>query len=109
MPLASDSDVLCVSSRGDPWTPMGWNTSWGKFRRSLEAEGVIGRGLTCHGLQHTLRTRLREAGEDDRTIADILGLRSTAMARHYSENAALPDTAKALVTGLNLTGKGKAA
>jgi integrase len=106
---ASDSDVLCVSSRGQPWTPMGWNASWGKLRRALEAEGVIGKGLTCHGLRHTLGTRLREAGADDRTIADILGQRSTAMARHYSENAALPDQAKALVTGLNLTGKGKAA
>jgi integrase len=105
----SDSDVLCVSSRGEPWTPMGWNASWGKLRRSLEAEGVIGQGLTCHGLRHTLGTRLREAGADDRTIADILGQRSTAMARHYSENAALPDNAKALVTGLNLTGKSRVA
>lgn len=104
---ASDSDVLCVSSRGGPWTAMGWNASWGKLRRSLEAEGVIGQGLTCHGLRHTLGTRLREAGADDRTIADILGQRSTAMARHYSENAALPDQAKALVTGLNLTGEGR--
>lgn len=104
---ASDSDVLCVSSRGQPWTAMGFNASWGTFRRALEAEGVIGRGLTCHGLRHTLGTRLREAGADDRTIADILGQRSTAMARHYSENAALPDQAKALVTGLKHTGKQK--
>ncbi|CAJ0862121.1 hypothetical protein AMST5_01459 [freshwater sediment metagenome] len=106
---ASASDILCVSSRGQPWTAMGWNASWGTFRRSLEAEGVIGRGLTGHGLRHTLGTRLREAGADDRTIADILGQRSTAMARHYSENAKLPDQAKALVTGLNMTGKRKAA
>jgi integrase len=106
---ASDSDVLCVSSRGERWTPMGWNASWGKLRRSLEAEGVIEQGLTCHGLRHTLGTRQREAGADDRTIADILGQRSTAMARHYSENAALPHHAKALVSSLLLTGKGSAA
>ncbi len=104
----SDSDVLCVGARGEPWTAMGFNASWGKFRRQLEQEGVIGRGLTAHGLRHTLGTRLREAGADDRTIADVLGQRSTAMARHYSENAALPDHAKALVSGLNLTGKGVA-
>jgi integrase len=55
----SDSDTLCVGARGKPWTPMGWNASWGKFRRALEAEGVIGKGLTCHGLRHTLGTRLR--------------------------------------------------
>ncbi|MGD9540632.1 tyrosine-type recombinase/integrase [Methylocystis sp.] len=104
----SNSDILCVGARGEPWTAMGFNASWGKFRRALEAEGVIGRGLTCHGLRHTLGTRLREAGADDRTIADILGQRSTSMARHYSENATLPDHAKALVSGLNLTGKGVA-
>jgi integrase len=101
----SDSDTLCVGARGEPWTHMGWSASWGKFRRQLEAEGVIGRALTCHGLRHTLGTRLREAGADDRTIADILGQRSTSMARHYSENAALPDHAKALVSGLDLTGR----
>jgi integrase len=106
---ASNSDTLCVSSRGQPWTPTGWNASWGTFRRSLEAEGVIGRGLTGHGLRHTLGTRLREAGADDRTIADILGQRSTAMARHYSENAELPEQAKKLVTGLSLTSKRKVA
>ena len=84
---------------------MGFAASWGKLRRALEAEGVIGRGLTSHGLRHTLGTRLREAGADDRTIADILGQRSTSMARHYSENAALPDHARDLVSNLNLTGK----
>jgi site-specific recombinase XerD len=43
-----------------------------------------------HGLRHTLGTRLREAGADDRTIADILGQKSVSMGRFYSENAALP-------------------
>jgi integrase len=56
-------------------------------------------------VRHTLGTRLREAGADDRTIADILGQKSVSMARRYSENAALPEEAKILVTGLNLTGR----
>ena len=84
---------------------MGFAASWGKLRRALEAEGVIARGLTSHGLRHTLGARLREAGADDRTIADILGQRSASMARRYSENAALPDHARDLVSNLNLTGK----
>jgi integrase len=83
---------------------MGFAASWGKLRRALEAEGVIA-GLTSHGLRHTFGARLREAGADDRTIADILGQRSASMARHYSENAALPDHARDLVSNLNLTGK----
>ena len=73
---------------------MGFAASWGKLRRALEADGVIARGLTSHGLRHTLGARLREAGADDRTIADILGQRSASMARRYSENAALPDHAR---------------
>lgn len=71
--------------------------------KRLEAEGLIEAGLTPHGLRHTLGTRLREAGADDRTIADILGQKSVSMARHYSENAALPAHAGALVRGLNHT------
>jgi len=70
---------------------MGFAASWGKLRRALEAEGVT--------------ARLREAGADDRTIADILGQRSASMARLYSEIAALPDHARDLVSNLNLTGK----
>jgi len=84
---------------------MGFAASWGKLRWALEAEGVIARGLTSHGLRHTLGARLREAGADDRTIADILGQRSASMARRYSENAALPDHARGLVSNPNLTGK----
>src|SRR3954454_20790622 len=75
----------------------------GAPQKRLEAEGLIEAGLTPHGLRHTLGTRLREAGADDRTIADILGQKSVSMARHYSENAALPAHARALVRSLNHT------
>jgi hypothetical protein len=46
---------------------------------------------------------LREAGADDRTIADILGQKSVNMGRFYSENAALPAHAGALLRDLKLT------
>ena len=36
---------------------MGFAASWGKLRRALEPEGVIARGLTSHGLRHTLGAR----------------------------------------------------
>ena len=94
----SVSGILCVSSRVEPWTEMGFAASWGKLSRALEAEGVIGRGLTSYYIRHTLGARLREAGAEHRTVADILGQRSTAMARRYSEASALPDHAKDLVS-----------
>jgi hypothetical protein len=39
----------------------------------LEKEGRIGPGLTLYGLRHTVAVILREAGHDERTIADALG------------------------------------
>jgi integrase len=104
---ASDAVTIAVNSRGEPWTESGFNASWSKFKAALEQGGLVEPGLTPHGLRHTLGTRLREAGADDRTIADVLGQRSTAMARHYSENAALPDHVNDLVSNLNLTGRNK--
>ncbi len=100
-----DALQIAVTSKGQPWTETGFNASFRTFRQGLEKEGVISMGLAPHGLRHTLGTRLREAGADDRTIADILGQRSTSMARHYSENASLPEHAKGLVIGLDLIGK----
>ncbi len=95
---------IAVNSHGMPWTESGFNASFRTFKTKLEQEHLIETGLTIHGLRHTLGTRLREAGADDRTIADILGQRSTSMARHYSESAALPDQAQDLLSNLKLTG-----
>ncbi|MCW2286607.1 integrase [Rhodoblastus acidophilus] len=100
----SDAVQIAVNSHGEPWTETGFNASWRTFKKRLEAEGLVEPGLTPHGLRHTLGTLLREAGADDRTIADVLGQKSTAMARHYSENAKLPEEARKMVAGLNLTG-----
>ena len=44
-------------------------------------------GLTLKGLRHTVATILREMGKDARTIADMLGQKTEAMARHYSRRA----------------------
>ncbi len=85
---------IAVTSHGAPWTEGGFNASWAKLKQALEREGLIAPGLTPHGLRHTLGTP---------TIADILGQRSTAMARHYSENAALPESAQNLVASLRHT------
>jgi integrase len=99
----SDAVQIAVNSHGSPWTESGFNASFRTFKIGLENENVIGKGLTLHGLRHTLGTRLREAGADDRTIGDILGQKSTAMARHYSESAQLPQQARELLMNLDPT------
>ncbi len=102
-----DALQIAITSSGTPWTEAGFNASWISFKKQLEEDSKIGPGLTIHGLRHTLGTRLREAGADDRTIADILGQKSLSQARHYSESARLPEGAKALVVGLEIARKRK--
>lgn len=67
------------------WTGSGFRASFFKLIRQLRAEGLVGPGLTFHGLRHTCGTWLAEAGADTRTIAAWLGQKSENMARHYSE------------------------
>ena len=54
----------------------------------------MARGLTFHGLRHTVATELRELGFDTRTIADMLWQKSESMALHYSQGADLQDKLK---------------
>lgn len=86
---AHSAMTLCANSKGRPWTTSGFGSSWAKIRKALEADGQIGAGLTPYGLRHAVATILREAGMDDRAIADALGDSTVAMARHYSKTANL--------------------
>ncbi|GLO68672.1 hypothetical protein MACH17_01890 [Phaeobacter inhibens] len=51
--------------------------------------GKVAPGLTPKGLRHTMATWLREAGQDEREISDLLAQDSKVMGLHYSKNAAL--------------------
>jgi len=84
-----DAVTLCASSRGLPWTLDGFRASWARVRIGLEKAGAIGPGLTLYGLRHTVAVILREAGHDERTIADALGQTTVEMARHYAKGADL--------------------
>jgi integrase len=42
-------------------------------------------------LRYTVATTLREAGVDERHIADLLGQKTLSMARHYSHSANLAE------------------
>ncbi|HUI14259.1 MAG TPA: tyrosine-type recombinase/integrase, partial [Xanthobacteraceae bacterium] len=81
--------TLCANSEGKPWTESGFRASWRTYRTKLRNKGAIGPGLTLYGLRHTVAVILREAGFDERTIADALGQRTIEMARHYAKGADL--------------------
>jgi len=82
-----DAVTVAANSYGNPWTVDGLNSTWMKFKSRLEEEGSVEKGLTLKGLRHTQATILRELGFDHRTIADVLGQNTEAMAQHYSRNA----------------------
>lgn len=84
-----EATTLVANSRGLPWTEAGFRASWRVVRQRLEAEGRIAAGLTMYGLRHTVAVILREAGADERTIADALGQKTIEMARHYAQGADL--------------------
>lgn len=98
----SDAVQIAVRSDGQPWTPDGFDTMWHRLKTRLEAEGKIEKGLTVHGLRHTLGVLLKEAGAHDGEIADVLGQSTTAMARYYSQGAGLSDKMQVIVKGLDL-------
>ncbi|MDD9723529.1 tyrosine-type recombinase/integrase [Sulfitobacter sp. PR48] len=88
---AHEAATVLASSQGGPWTYNGFSTVWHRFKTALENEGLIKKGLTLKGLRHTVATTLREAGLDERRIADLLGQKTPSMARHYSRSANLAD------------------
>jgi len=83
------AETLVANSQGRAWTVGGFRASWNKFRIKLEQEGKIEPNLTLYGLRHSVAVILREAGLDDRYIADALSHTNETMARYYSKRASL--------------------
>ncbi len=100
-----DAVQIALRADGKPWTPDGFDTAWHKLKTKLESEGKIDKGLTIHGLRHTLGTLLKEAGAHDGEIADVLGQSTTAMARHYSKEAGISEKISDVVRGLEIIKK----
>lgn len=84
-----DATTILASTYGRPWTYDGLSSAFHRLKRKLEETNEIAPGLTMKGLRHTVATTLREAGVDDRRIADLLGQKTTSMAGHYSRSADL--------------------
>ena len=83
----NNSIRLCANSRGKPWTEDGFRTSFFRFLQSLHAKGLVGTGLTFHGLRTSLAEELRAHKLDDRTIADALAHTSVSSTSTYLKRA----------------------
>jgi len=98
---AHDATTLCATLAGRPWTVDGFRTSWSRVRVALETSGAVNPGLTLYGLRHSVAVILREAGHDERTIADALGQKTPAMALHYARRADLSQKMAEVVETMN--------
>jgi integrase len=84
---AHDAVTLAATTNGTPWTASGFNSTFIKAIAKLHEKGLVGDGLTFHGLRHTVGTLLIEAGADIDTVRRWLGQKTLAMAIHYSQTA----------------------
>ena len=97
---AHDALKLCTNMRGKPWTQDGFRTSFFKMIKELEKQGNVDRGLTFHGLRHTVASRLAERGVSLEDIAAVLGQKSSQVAQIYTERADRTRRADAVIANL---------
>jgi integrase len=69
------------------YTGDGFRTNFFKLMKKLESEGLIGAGLTFHGLRHTAATYLSDAGCDPATIQAVTGHASVKTLEIYTARA----------------------
>ena len=101
---AHDAVTIAVTTNGTPWTISGFNSTFIKAIAKLQGQGVVGEGLTFHGLRHTVGRLLIEAGADIDTVRRWLGQKTLAMAIHYSETADTSERMQRLMTKLDPLG-----
>jgi integrase len=102
-----DAVTVAVNSLGQPWSEGGFNATFSKFIDRLEAQGLVQKGLTMHGLRHAFGTRAREAGADLDTIRRLLGQQTLAMAQHYTETAEPAAQAAEIMARMDILGNKK--
>lgn len=79
---------IAVRSNGQPWkdAPQLQKQS-SNFLTALAREGLVGKGLTEHGLRVTFAAEIKRiTGANDDQVAAALGDRDTRMGRHYTRH-----------------------
>jgi integrase len=82
-----DSTLLCLNSRGKPWTANGLSVQLDKFFEECRERGAMGPKGSLHGLRHSLAAELRQAGYDKEQRKMVLGHETDEMAEHYAASA----------------------
>lgn len=85
--LTRTSINIATKADGTPWDDeRQMQTAVSHFLKRLEHEGVVGKGITLHGLRVTYAANLRREGADAGDVAAALGDRSERMGAHYTRH-----------------------
>jgi len=82
-----DSTLLCLNTRGKPWTANGLSVQLGKFFAECRERGIMGPGGSIHGLRHSVGAELRAYGYTAEQRKLFMGHDTDDMAEHYSASA----------------------
>lgn len=82
-----NATVLCLNSRGKPWTANGLSVQLDKFLKECRDRGIMGPKGSIHGLRHSLAAELKAAGYDKEERKLVLGHDTDEMAEHYAASA----------------------
>lgn len=82
-----DSTLLCLNSRGKPWTVDGLSVQLAKFLEECRERGIMGPKGSIHGLRHSVGAELRAAGYSAEQRKRVLGHDTDEMAEHYAASA----------------------
>lgn len=90
--------TLVIGVRGRPYTVDGFRARFFKLIKELEKDGKVGKGLTFHGLRHSVGTELAEKGGSDSVIQNALGQQTPTMAQRYRRSANKKQSREAAIT-----------
>lgn len=90
-PFLEDGDRpharIVTAIPGHPFTVGGLQKRSSEFLRGLAKDGVVGPGLTLHGLRHTIAKAIADTGGSFKAIQAALQHKSARMSLHYSAEA----------------------
>ncbi len=86
---------------GERYTAEGLSATFHRTVKHLEGKGLVGKGLTLHGLGHTVASWLAEDGASKSHIQAFLGHASTAATDIYVQQASQKTMAGAAVVRLD--------
>jgi integrase len=86
--LDRTSTFIATKHDGTPWRDQEqMRKQFSNFISALEKKGLVGEGLTLHGLRVTYAAAIkRKTGADDAAVAAALGDRNTRMGSHYTRH-----------------------